>query len=222
MRSSGRSHPRATRSGEYACRRRATAVRELLRGRLGITGPGDRRGRWPPRSTFLKPRPTSRWPPWRAKASFFGATSRRNDVSSWSGATAGCWPGSTATRSIGCGRRSSRSARRTSCASCSPGSGWIPEIGSAGSKDWHRSWAARWLRAAGRSLGERSALVPVRGVRSRSARHPVPDRTGGMGPAGLAAHGRAGASGPIRATSIALVPAGARGAWLSRSVGAQR
>ena len=42
----------------------------------------------------------------------------------WSGAIGGCWRGSIATRCIGCGRRSSRSARPISCGSCSTGSTW--------------------------------------------------------------------------------------------------
>ena len=45
-----------------------------------------------------------------------------------SGVTARSSPGSTAIPSTGCARRSSQSARRTSCASCSSGSTWIRPI----------------------------------------------------------------------------------------------
>ena len=57
-----------------------------------------------------------------ARRSVAGARRRRDAAWRLSGATARCWPGSIATRSIVCAPKSSRSRRPTSCASCSSGS----------------------------------------------------------------------------------------------------
>ena len=79
-----------------------------------------------------------------------------------SGATAGCSPGSTATRSTGSGPRSSRSARRTSCGSCSLAAGRSGAASGRARRAGHRHRPAGWIRASRRRVGERRARGPGR------------------------------------------------------------
>ena len=94
----------------------------LLRGQTEALGPVSaaraRRARWPERRgrrPRASPARGRRLRPARALLDPAREPTR-------SSATGGCWRASTATRSTGCGARSTRSRRRTSCASCCAGS----------------------------------------------------------------------------------------------------
>ena len=74
---------------------------------------------------------------WSTKGSCYGDGSPRGSRGS-SGASAGCWPAFTATRSIGSAKRSSRSPLPTSCVFCSSGSAWRRARAAKGPKGWPR------------------------------------------------------------------------------------
>ncbi len=80
-----------------------------------------RRRSWPAPSAFRSRTSTSRSARSSTRGSCCAAGSPRTRRSS-SGASGGCWLGSIATRSTGCGGRSSPSAPPTSCGSCAAGS----------------------------------------------------------------------------------------------------
>ncbi len=96
-----------------------------------------------------------------------------------SGASAACWRASTATPSSACARRSSRSKRAISCASCSNGSTSLrkPAVEGAGRGGQHRV-AARRIRGARCRVGDRDSSRTRQRIRSRMARRAEPRRSG--------------------------------------------
>ena len=106
------------------------------------------------------------------------------------GAIAACSRASIATRSTGCARRSSRSRRRTSCASCFAGSTSRRASSGRARTRSTRSRAAAGLRGAGRGVGIRDPAGAARQLRVHLARRSVP-----VGPRGVDAPDAADAHG---------------------------
>ena len=170
-------------------RRRST---ELVRARLAISGP-DHRGApgrrcWPspaPTSRRRSPRSSSRGPPC---AGSFVAWPR--SPGACSGATAGCWPGSTGAPSTGCAGRSSRSSVSDFIRFLLDWQHVSPGTQLAGPRRAaRRRRAAAGLRGRGRRLGAGAAAGPPGRLRSGLAGRAVPGWRGGLGPARVPARG---------------------------------
>ena len=115
------------------------------------------------RSGSLPMRSQPPLPRFRPKASSCAAASRR-ERSRTNGASVGCSPASTTTRSSACAPRSSRSPRATSCVSCSAGSASRPMHACRGRTPSRSSWHS-----------SRASRPPPSPGRPRSCRHASPN-----------------------------------------------